>query len=144
VGTPHEIYHFPVNRFVASFIGETNLWEGTVVGIEGEEVKVRLASGHVLSGLKQNASPRARLEAGETITMSIRPESVQESTVAEGVNIVSGSVEMSEFTGACVNYTTKVGQEQLRSMSINLGRPVKQRGDSIGLHIPKESIYFAG
>ncbi|WP_103106671.1 ABC transporter ATP-binding protein [Brevibacillus reuszeri] len=144
IGTPHEIYHYPVNRFVASFIGETNLWEGTVVGIEGEEVKVRLASGHVLSGLKQNASPRARLEAGETITMSIRPESVQESTVAEGFNIVSGSVEMSEFTGACVNYTTKVGQEQLRSMSINLGRPVKQRGDSIGLHIPKESIYFAG
>ena len=25
IGTPHEIYHRPVNRFVASFIGETNL-----------------------------------------------------------------------------------------------------------------------
>jgi iron(III) transport system ATP-binding protein len=144
IGTPHEIYHHPVNRFVASFIGETNLWEGTVLGIDGDEVRVRTASGQILCGLKQNASPKSRLAAGETVTMSIRPESVQESLAAEGPNVVTGSVVLAEFTGACVNYTTSVGSEQLRSMSINLGRPIKQRGDTIGLHIPKESIYFAG
>ncbi|KQL45815.1 spermidine/putrescine ABC transporter ATP-binding protein [Brevibacillus choshinensis] len=144
IGTPHEIYHRPVNRFVASFIGETNLWEGTVVGIEGDEVQVKVASGHVLSGLKQNASPQAKLGTGEKVTLSIRPESVQESTGAGGANIVTGSVVLAEFTGACVNYVTQVGDEQLRSMSINLGRQVKQRGDTIGLYIPKESIYFAG
>ncbi len=144
IGTPHEIYHRPVNRFVASFIGETNLWDATVVGIEGDEVQVRISSGQVLRGLKQNASPQAKLAAGEKVTLSIRPESVQESSVAEGVNTVTGSVVLAEFTGACVNYVTQVGKEQLRSMSINLGRQVKQRGDTIGLHIPKESIYFAG
>ncbi|MGF9820929.1 ABC transporter ATP-binding protein [Brevibacillus agri] len=144
VGTPHEIYHRPVNRFVASFIGETNLWEGTVVGLDQEEVHVRISSGQVLSGLVKNASPRAKLAVGEQVTLSIRPESVQESSEREGMNIVAGTVVLSEFTGACVNYVTAVGQEQLRSMSINLGRPIKQRGDTIGLHIPKESIYFAG
>ena len=30
VGTPSEIYEFPQNRFVADFIGTTNLFEGTV------------------------------------------------------------------------------------------------------------------
>lgn len=144
IGTPHEIYHRPVNRFVASFIGETNLWEGTVTGFDGDEVLVRTASGQMLSGLKENASPRAQLSVGEKVTMSIRPESVLESTGNEGQNVVTGSVVMSEFTGACVNYVTEVGMESLRSMSINLGRPIKQRGDAIGLHIPKESIYFAG
>lgn len=144
VGTPHEIYHHPVNRFVASFIGETNLWEGTVVDIRGDEVRVRLASGHILSARKANASPKARLHAGEAVTMSIRPESVQESQAAEGENVVTGSVVLAEFTGACVNYVTSVGSDQLRSMFINTGRPIKQRGETIALHIPKESIYFAG
>lgn len=144
IGTPHDIYHRPVNRFVASFIGETNLWEGTVTGFDGDEVLVRTASGQILSGFKKNASPRAQLSVGEKVTMSIRPESVLESTGNEGQNVVTGSVVMSEFTGACVNYVTEVGTESLRSMSINLGRPIKQRGDAIGLHIPKESIYFAG
>jgi iron(III) transport system ATP-binding protein len=144
IGTPHDIYHRPVNRFVASFIGETNLWEGTVAGIEGDEVQVRVSSGQILTGLKKNASPQVRMAAGEKVTLSIRPESVMESTTGEEANTVTGAVVLAEFTGACVNYVTSVGDEQLRSMSINLGRPVKQRGDTIKLHIPKESIYFAG
>ncbi|MDR7314590.1 ABC transporter ATP-binding protein [Brevibacillus nitrificans] len=144
IGTPHDIYHRPVNRFVASFIGETNLWEGTVAGFEGDEVQVRVASGQILTGLKKNASPQVRLAAGEKVTLSIRPESVMESTTGEEANTVTGAVVLAEFTGACVNYVTSVGDEQLRSMSINLGRPVKQRGDTIKLRIPKESIYFAG
>lgn len=144
IGTPHEIYHRPVNRFVASFIGETNLWEATITGFDGEEVQVRTASGQLLNGYKNNASPRVQLAVGEKVTLSIRPESVQESTGSEGQNVVTGSVSMSEFTGACVNYVTEVGSEGLRSMSINLGRPIKQRGDAISLHIPKDSIYFAG
>jgi iron(III) transport system ATP-binding protein len=143
VGTPHEIYHAPVNRFVASFIGETNLWEGTVVEAEEEEVRVQLSTGAILRGLKKNASPRAKLTAGSKVVISIRPESMQESTAAEGENVVSGTVQLAEFTGACVNYVTTVGSEQLRSMSINLGRPIKARGEAIHWHIPKESIYFA-
>lgn len=143
VGTPHDIYHAPVNRFVASFIGETNLWEGTVVAVEGEEVRVQLSSGQFLTGLRQNASPQAKLSSGKNVVMSIRPESVQESQAAAGENIVSGEVDLAEFTGACVNYVTRVGGEQLRSMSINLGRPIKPRGSAIQWHIPKESVYFA-
>ncbi len=34
VGTPSEIYEFPQDRFVADFIGTTNLFEGTVSGAE--------------------------------------------------------------------------------------------------------------
>lgn len=34
VGTPHEIYESPADAFVARFIGETNLFEGTVKAVE--------------------------------------------------------------------------------------------------------------
>jgi spermidine/putrescine transport system ATP-binding protein len=37
VGTPHEIYESPATDFVARFIGETNLFDGTVVSVEPVE-----------------------------------------------------------------------------------------------------------
>ncbi len=43
VGTPSEIYEFPQNRFVADFIGTTNLFEGTVSGSEPGHLIVRSA-----------------------------------------------------------------------------------------------------
>jgi iron(III) transport system ATP-binding protein len=42
IGSPEQIYNKPVNRFVTSFIGESNLWEGIVERFEGQEVLVRL------------------------------------------------------------------------------------------------------
>src|SRR5260221_4671425 len=43
VGTPSEIYEFPQNRFVADFIGTTNLFEGTVSGNQPGHLVVRSA-----------------------------------------------------------------------------------------------------
>ncbi|WP_342404470.1 ABC transporter ATP-binding protein [Brevibacillus sp. FSL K6-2834] len=144
IGTPHEIYHRPVNRFVASFIGETNLWEATVTGIEGQNVYVQVTPDISLCGSLQQASPQVRLAVGEKVALSIRPEAVRESAGADGENVVRGTVALAEFTGACVNYVTSVGPHQLRSMFINEGSAVKQPGEAISLHIPKNSIYFAG
>ena len=38
IGRPEEIYEHPANRFVADFIGETNLIDGTVEAVEGQQV----------------------------------------------------------------------------------------------------------
>jgi putrescine transport system ATP-binding protein len=43
VGTPAEIYEFPQSRFVADFVGTTNLFEGTVSGSEPGHLIVRSA-----------------------------------------------------------------------------------------------------
>lgn len=144
VGTPFDIYNRPLNRFVASFIGETNLWEGIVEGIDGDEVKIRIAPDLVLTGLRQNASSRIAWKAGGKTAVSIRPESIQEATTDNGeeTNVVRGSIVIAEFTGASVNYVTQIGPNQLRSMFVNQGSRVKQRGEQISLVIPKESIYF--
>ena len=37
VGSPHEVYEKPVNRFVADFIGETNFLPAAVARLETEE-----------------------------------------------------------------------------------------------------------
>ena len=71
LGTPEELYERPTTRFVADFIGTTNLLTGTVESVDAEHAIVRLAS----------AEPcvvgRADLVVGRSIELSIRPESVE-------------------------------------------------------------------
>lgn len=66
VGTPKEIYTRPVNRFVASFIGETNFIAGTLEG-----AGVRLGTGDLVDVAGTKAA------AGTKVTLTIRPEQVR-------------------------------------------------------------------
>lgn len=46
IGTPREIYNRPADRFVASFIGETNFLTGALQGVTNGKAEVTLKSGH--------------------------------------------------------------------------------------------------
>jgi spermidine/putrescine transport system ATP-binding protein len=65
IGTPRDIYTKPVNRFVASFIGETNFLSGTI-----DAGGVRLDSGDVVEagGIEGHAGK---------VTIAVRPEQVR-------------------------------------------------------------------
>ncbi|MCX8996974.1 ABC transporter ATP-binding protein [Rhizobiaceae bacterium BDR2-2] len=66
-GTPREIFRRPATRFVAEFIGETNLFSGTVARIDGESAELRTQTGLAL------AVPAAGLSAGAKATAVLRP-----------------------------------------------------------------------
>jgi spermidine/putrescine transport system ATP-binding protein len=67
IGTAREIYEAPVNRFVADFIGETNLLEVEVASVSGGVARVVLPGGQAL------VCPAAT-DAGGRHHLSIRPE----------------------------------------------------------------------
>ena len=69
VGTPHEIYDKPHDRFVADFIGETNLLDVTVEEVSDGRCRCRLANGARLE-CDAEGTPRQ----GATGCVSIRPE----------------------------------------------------------------------
>jgi putative spermidine/putrescine transport system ATP-binding protein len=71
IGTPREIYDHPATRFVAEFIGETNLVEGVVKRVEGQLALVATSQGNIL---EVHAS--SRLESGQKVHVSVRPERV--------------------------------------------------------------------
>jgi putrescine transport system ATP-binding protein len=73
VGTPAEIYEFPKNRFVADFIGTTNLFPGTVV--TNEPTTVTVHSDEV--GCDLLVDDPARYTAGQQVWVAIRPEKIQ-------------------------------------------------------------------
>lgn len=73
IGSPVEIYERPNCRFVADFIGDTNIFEGTAEKLSGEMVHVDVpALKNTLVGM--NASD---VKVGEKVVVSVRPEKIK-------------------------------------------------------------------
>ena len=88
IGTPTQIYDDPANRFVADFIGETNLIAAEVTAVTGGNVTCRLDSGQDLAATSRGAT------VGAKGWLSIRPE-----RIAYGRNGLKGAVESSLYLG---------------------------------------------
>jgi putative spermidine/putrescine transport system ATP-binding protein len=81
LGTPQEIYDTPRTRFVAQFIGETNLIEASVLGIDSGKATVALADG--ISVLVE-AVPG--IAVGQKVLVSLRPERIKLGNEPKGRN----------------------------------------------------------
>jgi spermidine/putrescine transport system ATP-binding protein len=101
LGQPSEIYDEPADLFVADFVGKTNLLSGKVAGHTGELVDVVLADGTVIAARKRTA-----LQQGETVSLSLRPESL--SLGAPGSGALKGIVRNRIFLGSAAEYAIEV------------------------------------
>lgn len=82
-GSPVDIYDEPINRFVADFIGESNIVAGTMV----EDYKVRFVG-------KEFECEDAGITSGEKIEVVIRPEDLELTTVDKGKLIVKVDTQL--------------------------------------------------
>jgi putative spermidine/putrescine transport system ATP-binding protein len=73
IDTPEQVYNHPADRFVATFLGETNLLPCEVLGADGALVRVRMAGGVI--GLAR-PGPAAAAASGNA-TLSLRPEALR-------------------------------------------------------------------
>jgi spermidine/putrescine transport system ATP-binding protein len=78
VGNPTEIYESPADIFVANFIGEANLFHGTITRVEGEMVSVDVKN---LGILKVTMEPgdlegMRDFKPGKTASITVRPEKI--------------------------------------------------------------------
>ncbi len=72
-GTPQDVYTFPNSRFVAGFIGNTNLFTGTIVVDESDHVLIE--SGDLSRPLYVNHGISEPL--GMEVHVSVRPEHIR-------------------------------------------------------------------
>ena len=106
VGTPAEIYEFPRNRFVADFIGTTNLFPGTVVANEPTTVTVHSAE----IGCDLVVDDPQRYTHGQQVWVAIRPEKIHLSKqpVREArINQLKGTVWELGYLGNHSTYRIK-------------------------------------
>jgi spermidine/putrescine transport system ATP-binding protein len=126
MGSPIQIYEHPKTAFVANFLGQTNLFEGTVVGIEGEEIAVKVKDTTIFVPLNLTEIRSGRIVFG------VRPEKVK--IVDQGKpglpkNQINGSIKLTAFVGVSTQYEviTNWGQEvsafEQNIDPTDLGRP---------------------
>ena len=71
-GTPREIYEEPKNLFVASFIGEINIFDATVIErLDEQRVRARV------EGRECNITVNFAVEAGQRLHVLLRPEDLR-------------------------------------------------------------------
>jgi spermidine/putrescine transport system ATP-binding protein len=103
LGLPEELYDRPKTRFVADFMGTTNLLKGRVESVDGSIASIRLDGGDACRAVLVES-----VAAGDAIEISIRPESL---SIAEpgqgGPGSIEGRIEQSAYLGASVQYQVR-------------------------------------
>ena len=107
VGTPSEIYEFPNSRFVAEFVGSTNLFEGIVAADTAHQVQVKIGD----SDTPLTADDVGRYNVGQTVWVNVRPEKIRLSKTKpapkNGLNVIEGIVTELGYRGNHVVYRVK-------------------------------------
>ncbi|MGW7366431.1 ABC transporter ATP-binding protein [Streptomyces sp. NPDC054841] len=93
-GTPEDVYEHPANRFVASFMGTSNLVPGTY------------RSGRVTvdDGPSLPVGTRAGITDGDRVSLSIRPEKIWLTDIEPGMARAEGVVRETVYSGATTTY----------------------------------------
>jgi len=110
LGTPAEIYEAPRSRFVADFIGDTNIFEGRVDRVvQKEYVSIQVDRGEPLMAWMDRP-----LGSGERICLSVRPEKIAVSRNKPKDeplrNAVPGVVEEMIYLGSQTKFRIRVGE----------------------------------
>ncbi len=95
LAAPKDIYEHPKTKFVASFIGETNLLDAMVLSIDGDKAVIGTEVGKATVMI----DPKKKIKVSDGVAVSIRPENMKFSkTPVEGFSI-KGVVKEQIFVG---------------------------------------------
>jgi spermidine/putrescine transport system ATP-binding protein len=140
IGTVSEIYYKPATRFVASFIGDTNIVEAQILASDSGMLRCRLEGGLELHVRRKESHASAKL------LLSLRPEKIRLHRIDPGgVNSFSCQVTMEIFKGAVDELTlTFQGNLQLGAILANDGNAGTDfhEGDQVFASIQPEDIHI--
>jgi spermidine/putrescine transport system ATP-binding protein len=108
-GTPSEIYESPSDTFVANFIGESNMMEGTVIDLQGDQATVDAEN---IGSIKICTIDKP-VKTGDHVKFTMRPEKIKISHVKpdlppERINLITARVDEVIYTGFLSKYFIKL------------------------------------
>jgi len=125
IGTPHEIYESPSTDFVAKFIGETNLFDGTITHVENyklndfDNVTEYMAEVEIPELGKIKVTDVDEIHVGQKVSFTIRPEKIvitKEKPTAKrhDLNLFQGIVDEPIYSGFQTKFYVKVDNTLIR------------------------------
>lgn len=141
VGTPKEVYEFPVSSFVAQFVGKTNLFKGVLRERAGEFLLVVDELGEfgvVIDPAKMTAVD------GKEVLLSIRPEKIEINKEEQSgfANHVCARVDGMIYHGRSTEYLLIVNGRRINVFEQNeehFARDAIVEGDTVHLYWQKEN-----
>ena len=122
VGSPVDIYENPATSFIARFLGEANLIQGSVVAIDDGIATVRIGD-----ALTLRARAAQSVAAGGIAQVFVRPERIvltdagvaPTATDPHGWNVAGGRIAQTSFLGNILRYIVRIdGTEVLATVDV--------------------------
>src|ERR1051325_4896456 len=140
-GAPREIYERPRSRFVAGFVGDSNLFFGAVTR-SGDGMVEILAD----EGLTIRASVCPDAAPGTRTILYVRPEAVAPAALdaaSAELNRLPGRVTAAAYQGSAVAYEIEVQGKSIRAHVVH-PKILFERGDEVAVVFdPKDVGYLA-
>ena len=124
IGTPTDIYNEPANAFVADFIGDSNILNGTMAG----KLTVRFCN--------RNFRCVDDFEKNEKVDVVVRPEDIR--MTAPETGMLRGRVISVVFKGVHYEITAMVGRSEMVIQSTEK----REVGEEIGMDIAPDAIHI--
>jgi spermidine/putrescine ABC transporter ATP-binding subunit len=145
LGTPREIYERPASKFVAGFIGTTNLLAGTVSELVDGTAVLSLGPDERIVVPVGDAAPTV----GAALELTVRPEKIEmtvEPPAGDG-SVLRGTVTEVVYLGTSTNYnvTTSTGAEMVVfTQNATSADDIAVRGDRVWLSWQPRHSYPIG
>ena len=136
VGAPLELYHNPVNQFVAGFIGSPrmNFLNAKVLQMDGTKAQLQLSGGEQFSMTLDRP-----VKVGDVLLMGIRPEHLLIGEVGD-INISLNVDVVEALGGTTFAYTQYAGEDQV--VVVTDGSHIIPRGKTIDVSFNLEHVHL--
>ncbi|MBX2832481.1 MAG: ABC transporter ATP-binding protein [Rhodospirillales bacterium] len=127
IGSPKDVYEAPVNRFVADFVGETNLLEVTVNKIKDGLASVALPGGNAFE------CPAAAVVDPGVGHLSVRPERIK--VTADGQGDLDAVVTGHTYLGTDIQLLVRLADDEVMSVRLQNSQTteIPEQGAAVGL-----------
>jgi spermidine/putrescine transport system ATP-binding protein len=137
LGDPESLYERPTTRFVAGFLGVSNLLPGTVDGTADGNALVKLADD------TRVLVPLTLVGDATTVSVGVRPEKIrmheEQATVPDGHNRLTGTIRDVAYIGVSTQYIVETrGATRVTVYEQNMERATKSE-----LWSPGEAVQLA-
>jgi multiple sugar transport system ATP-binding protein len=142
IGSPMDVYHHPVNRFVAGFIGSPpmNFLEGTFTVTDG---KPRLDLSHFTLDLPPGCPDRYAKWSGKAVTLGIRPEEIRMGPRADSDGTweqLSAKVAVIQPLGAETLLHLRCGPHEFRVRTV--ASDAYRSGEAVEVYVDMAKCYL--
>ncbi len=138
-GTPEDVYRQPASRFVASFLGQSNLLAGKVAALDNGTARIALDCG---LGIEAKAPSSAR--KGGKVTVVVRAQRLEVGrTAPAGHNRLKGKIAATSYLGGSAIYLIDAEGLRLEANAI-IDSHVYREGDEVDVSFAPADCVLLG